>query len=92
MRKKDLADLVADKLGIFRKDSEEYMDVLIDTITETLAGGEKVYINDFGTFDTMTRREHKSNVPFRGGEITIHAKKVAFFKPGTNLKKKIRYS
>ncbi|WP_040289446.1 HU family DNA-binding protein, partial [Alicyclobacillus hesperidum] len=49
MNKRDLIQKTADKTGFTKKDCEAVVNVLFETITETIESGEKVQIIGFGT-------------------------------------------
>ena len=55
MNKAELIALVADKVDLTKKATEEVVNTLFDTISETLETGEKVVISGFGTFEIRTR-------------------------------------
>lgn len=86
MNKVEFAEIVAKKLGIYKKDSIIYLEAVMDSITEALADGEKVHIVELGTFYPKTRKAHQSIAPFAGGYVNVPEKKVAVFKQGVNLR------
>ena len=51
MNKTELIAAVAEKATISKKDAENAVSAVIASITESLAGGEKVQIAGFGTFE-----------------------------------------
>ena len=51
MTKAELINAVAQKTGLSKKDSEKAVVAVIDSISETLAAGEKVALVGFGTFE-----------------------------------------
>ncbi len=56
MNKAELVEEVSDETGLTRKVSREAVDAIISAITDSLAGGEKVTLVSFGTFQVMERK------------------------------------
>jgi DNA-binding protein HU-beta len=59
-------------------------------IAKILADGDSLSIQGFGTFETRKKEERVSVNPSSGTRWMIPPKFVATFKPGTNLKEKIK--
>ena len=90
MNKTDLAEMVANRTGMTKKDSENAVAVVLDGITETLAKGDKVQLVGFGTFEVRERKEREGRNPSTGEAIKIAAQKVPAFKPGKALKDQLK--
>lgn len=90
MNKAELIALVAEKVDLTKKATEEVIDTLFDTISETLATGEKVVISGFGTFEIRTRVARTGLNPRTGEEISIPQQKTPAFKTGKVLKEMVR--
>lgn len=58
----------------------------MDAIAVSLSNGEDVTITGFGTFSAVKRASRKGRNPQTGKEITISARTVVRFKPGSILK------
>lgn len=86
MSKKEVIKLVADKLGKTQKDIEEVLDIIIETIKDSLVSGESVNFAGFGKFEISERAERKGRNPQTSEEILIPASKSAKFKPAKPLK------
>ncbi len=86
MNKADLIELVANKTGTSKRQSEECLDLAISAITKSVAKGEKVTLVGFGTFQRRERRARKGRDPRTGTEINIPAKKVPAFSAGKQFK------
>ena len=52
MNKTELIAAAAERSGISKKDAERVLNAAIDSITASLASGEKVQISGFGIFET----------------------------------------
>ncbi len=90
MNKSELVDLVAEKAGMSKKDSEKAIKAVLDSITDGLVKGEKVQLVGFGTFEVRNRKEREGRNPATGEKIKIEALKVPAFKPGKALKDKVK--
>ncbi len=86
MKKAELVNAVAEKCGMKKKDAEVAVSAVFETITETLAKGEKVQLVGFGTFEVRERAAHTGHNPSTGAEITIPASKAPAFKAGQGFK------
>lgn len=89
MNKAELIELVANKTGTSKRQSEECLDVVINAITKSVAKGEKVTLVGFGTFERRDRRARKGRDPRTGAEIDIPAKKVPAFSAGKQFKQAV---
>ena len=86
MNKTELIAAVAEKATISKKDAENAVSAVIASITESLAGGEKVQIAGFGTFEQRQRNARTGCDPRTGKSIEIPASKVPAFKAGKGFK------
>ena len=90
MNKTELVKVVAEQAELTQKDAAKTVEALIDTISETLAQGEKIQLIGFGTFEVRDRSARKGRNPQTGEEIEIAASKVPAFKPGKELKEAVK--
>lgn len=90
MNKAELIALVADKVDLTKKATEEVINILFDTISETLETGEKVVISGFGTFEIRSRVARVGRNPRTGADIDIPAQKTPAFRTGKVLKEMVR--
>lgn len=91
MNKFELISAVAEKMNISKKDATEFLNCCLDTITETLAAGDKVQLVGFGNFDVRERAEREGRNPQKPEEtIKIPATKVPVFKAGRILKDAVK--
>ena len=88
--KAELADRVAKKTQLTKKDVSAAVDALFETIQEALQAGEKVQVIGFGNFEVRERAARKGRNPQSGEEIQIEASKVPAFKAGKALKDAVK--
>ena len=62
------------------------VDVILETIVDSLKRGEKVAIVGFGTFEAKTRKAREGRNPATGETIQIAARVVPSFKAGRAFK------
>ena len=55
MNKTELINVVKEKTGLSKKDAEQAVNAMLDTVTEELVKGGKVQIVGFGTFEVRSR-------------------------------------
>ncbi len=86
MNKNELISAVAEKSGISKKDAEKAINATLETITSTVAGGDKVQLIGFGTFELRERAEKQARNPRTGETMTVPACKAPAFKAGAAFK------
>jgi DNA-binding protein HU-beta len=85
MNRQDLVNCVAAQ-GLTKKQARSAVDAVLGGISDALKKGDKVTLVGFGNFGVRNRAKRKGRNPQTGAEITIPAKKVAFFRPGKDLR------
>ena len=85
MNKGDLIDEVA-KVVSTKKEAQEAVDCVFQSITKALKKKDTVTLVGFGTFKVNKRKARKGRNPRTGEEIKIKAKRVPGFVPGKALK------
>lgn len=85
MNRKELIDILLkdrDLSSMTKKQANQFIDVMLETIKRTVKKGEDVTLVGFGTF-TKTRKASRLGVnPSTGERIRIRARVVPKFKPG----------
>ena len=71
---------------ICTQEAAEVLSSLIDTIQKTVAGGKKVTLVGFGTFEPRKRAARTGRNPQTGKELKIPAKTVPAFSAGKKFK------
>jgi integration host factor subunit beta len=89
MTKSDLVEKVAREADMTKKEAEQLVEIIFDSIIETLNNGEKIELRGFGSFRVRERNSRKGRNPKTGTSVDIPAKRVAYFKPGKELKELI---
>ena len=89
MNKGELVDKIAKDAKITKGQAADALDAVVSAVEGTLAKGGKVTLVGFGTFSVAKRAARIGRNPRTGKEIKIKAKKVAKFKAGADLAKKV---
>ena len=89
MTKAEFITAVAAKSGMTNTETEAALSAVIDTITDTLAKGEKIQLVGFGTFEVRERAAREGINPQTKKKIKIKATKVPAFKAGSALKEAV---
>jgi DNA-binding protein HU-beta len=90
MNKTDLITNIAQKSGLSKKDVENVLNGFFGEVTTALAGGEKVQLIGFGTFETRKRNGRTGRNPQTGQQITIPESVIPAFKAGNKLKEAVK--
>ena len=85
MLKKELLNVLSEKLGIKKIETEKFLDTLEEVITEELKKGEDFTLGKLGTFKVKDRSEKNGVNPKTGEKIVIPARKAVTFKASKNL-------
>ncbi|HAN78755.1 MAG TPA: DNA-binding protein [Bacteroidales bacterium] len=85
MNKAQLIDAMAENAGMSKTDARKALDAFIKSTSDALKTGDRVALVGFGSFSVSARTARTGRNPQTGKEITIAAKKVVKFKPGTEL-------
>src|ERR1700754_321698 len=89
MTKAELVEDVARAAELTKKDAERLVEIVFESIIETLNQGEKIELRGFGSFRVRERGARRGRNPKTGDPVDIPAKRVPYFKPGKELKELI---
>ena len=85
MNKAELVKALEERLGS-RKEAQEALEVVLDTIVREVAKGGRVAITGFGTFEKAARAARTGRNPRTGEVVKIKKTNVPRFKAGTSFK------
>lgn len=85
MTKTELIASIAKKAGLRKAAAENALKATLETISETLAQGDKVQLVGFGTFSVLDKPAHEGFNPRTKEKIQIPARKAVKFKAASNL-------
>ncbi len=90
MTKKDIILKVSDATNLKQIDVKKAVQKTFDFIIEALVRGEKIELRNFGVFKIKQRRSRTGRNPRTGQVVPVPPRKVVVFKPGLEMKQKIR--
>jgi len=86
MTKADLVEEVTRVTELPRKESEQVVETIFESIIAALQADDKIEIRGFGSFRTRQRRGRTGRNPKTGAKVEVPPKKIPFFKPSKELK------
>lgn len=90
MNKEDLIGAIVNKINCTKKDAQDALETIIDSITKALSKGDDVALTGFGSFTVKHRAARNGVNPKTGEKIKIAAAKVPKFKAGKGLKDAVK--
>ncbi|MEN0065565.1 MAG: HU family DNA-binding protein [Myxococcota bacterium] len=87
MNKADLTSELALRAAIPKVRAAQYLDIVIEAISDALLRGERVTISDFGTFTVSQRTSFEGHNPKDGKPMYIPSRKIPVFRSGKGLKR-----
>src|SRR2546425_11791463 len=85
MTKADLVNDVANAAELTKKDAERLVEIVFESIIESLNQGEKFELRGFGIFRVRERGARRGRNPKTGDPGSIPARRVPYGKPGKEL-------
>ena len=90
MTKAELIDALVDRVDrLTKKEAELIVNVVLGSISSSLATGDKVELRGFGSFKVKERRAREGRNPKTGDRVSVEAKKVPYFKAGKELRDRV---
>ena len=89
MTKADIIEALHQKVGYSKKEAADLVELVFDTIKETLSRGEKIKISGFGNFVVRDKKSRTGRNPQTGEAIEISARRVLTFKPSQVLREEV---
>lgn len=90
MTKKDIVLRITDLTGIKQVDVKKIVQKTFDVVIESLVRAEKVELRNFGVFKIKERRARFGRNPRTGESVPVPPRKVVVFKPGLEMKQRIK--
>ncbi|MCK5213902.1 MAG: integration host factor subunit beta [Candidatus Omnitrophica bacterium] len=90
MTKKDIVLKITDMTGIKQVDVKAIVQKTFDVIVESLVRNEKVELRNFGVFKIKERKARFGRNPRTGESVPVPPRKVVVFKPGLEMKQRIK--
>lgn len=91
MNTSDLVSRLAEERDMTLEETRNFLDLVVQTISDQLAQGNDFTIPDLGTFGTHTRDKQKSYNPHYEKYMMLPPKRVVDFNPSQNLEDDLKY-
>ncbi len=85
----DLAEAVYNTVGLSRAESAEFVEMVLNEVSEAIIRGENVKLSSFGSFLVRSKGQRIGRNPKTGVEVPITPRRVIVFKPSNKLKARI---
>ena len=89
MKKSQLIERLAKHEGLTVKNTASVVNVVFDTIGDSLGQGNRVELRGFGSFKVKDYSSYQGRNPKTGEVIQVGEKKLPYFKVGKGLKKRV---
>ncbi|OEU50685.1 MAG: integration host factor subunit beta [Desulfuromonadales bacterium C00003096] len=89
MNKSDLIEALAFEKSLTYKKAEEIVNLIFQSMTDTLAEGGRIEIRGFGSMTVKSYKAYTGRNPKTGETIEVKPKKLPFFKVGKGLRESI---
>jgi integration host factor subunit alpha len=86
MTKADLVDIIFGKVGLSKIESQNIIEMIFETIRQTLVEGESVKVSGFGTFNVKKKNARRGRNPKTGDELQITPRRVVTFRASNHFK------
>ncbi len=90
MTKKDIVLKISGQTTFKQIDVKKVVQATFDCILDALARGEKIELRNFGVFKIKQRKPRTGRNPRTGAVVPVPARKGIVFKPGLEMKKRIK--
>lgn len=86
MTKAEIVNTLFEKIGLPKKEAQDVIELILNTMKGTFVEGESIKVSGFGTFNVRKKSSRKGRNPKTGTEIEITPRKVVTFRPSNQLK------
>nr|VFJ70882.1 MAG: integration host factor subunit beta [Candidatus Kentron sp. FM]VFJ75814.1 MAG: integration host factor subunit beta [Candidatus Kentron sp. FM]VFK23430.1 MAG: integration host factor subunit beta [Candidatus Kentron sp. FM] len=90
INKPDLIEhMIASRENSKYEDLKYALEIILATIADSLADGERVEVRGFGSFDVRYHEPHIGRNPRTGERISVPGRYLPYFKPGKELRERV---
>lgn len=90
MTKSEIIDILSRKQShLSSRDVELSVKILLEQMSNTLSGGDRIEIRGFGSFSLHYRAARRGRNPKTGEKVDLLPKHVPHFKPGKELRDRV---
>ena len=88
-KKSDMVETVQKKSGLTRKESQELVDHLMETMKSALESDGEILISGFGKFRVQEKKPRKGRNPSTGKTMVLDERRVVTFKCSAKLRDRL---
>ena len=89
MTKAELVDEVARVVQLTKKQAEAIVNIIFDSIVDSLRSGQKIELRGFGSFRLRSRKSRTGRNPKTGEAAPIHPRRVIGFRASQVMKARV---
>jgi integration host factor subunit beta len=89
MNKSGLIEVLSEKAGITKKQSEQIVNLMFDSMKNALVSGDRIEIRGFGSFVVKSYNSYMGRNPKTGDKVPVPPKKLPSFKVGKELRERV---
>ena len=89
MNKSELIEQLAKKAQITKKQADQVINLIFESMTESLMEGDRIEIRGFGSLANKPYGAYQGRNPRTGKVIHVPNKRLPFFKVGKELRERI---
>lgn len=89
MNKSGLIEYLAEQVDITKKQSEQIVNIVFDSMKNSLMEGDRIEIRGFGSFVVKHYDAYTGRNPKTGEKVYVPPKKLPFFKVGKELRERV---
>ncbi len=90
MNKSELVAGLSKEMNLPLRKSEDIVNAVLDTVFNSLVGGNRIELRGFGSFEVREYRGYTGRNPKTGERIRVESKRLPFFRAGKELRTKVR--
>lgn len=89
MNKSGLIEVLAEKAGVTKKQAEQIVNLIFDSMKDALVNGDRIEIRGFGSFTVKSYGAYTGRNPKTGERVSVPPKKLPSFKVGKELRENV---
>lgn len=90
MTKAEAISIIADKTGVDKANVSTTIEAFFETVKETLASGDAIYVRGFGSFVNKKRAEKKARNISQKTTVTVPEHFIPSFKPSKEFVEQVK--
>jgi DNA-binding protein HU-beta len=88
--KAEAISIIADKTGVDKANVSTTIEAFFETVNETLASGDAIYVRGFGSFVNKKRAEKKARNISQKTTVTVPEHFIPSFKPSKEFVEQVK--